>query len=106
MALWNVVTKDELLRRQVATHLKRCPLCESLNSISNRECVTCRWHGAFEHDPELVEASFNELIDRCPELIDAFPERPSPSKAPVMTRIRTWLRRKAFRMRKRLDLSV
>lgn len=94
--------REESMRRRIAEHLKQCPLCGSLNAIQNDECVTCRWHGTFEHDPLLVGDSFFDLVDRCPELAQAFPEA-RPRKAPWWVMAKTWYRRT---FRRRLNLSV
>jgi len=61
----------EAQRRRAAEALKRCPLCDAINAMSNEECFVCTWHGEFNHDPDNVEAGLGELLDRCPELADA-----------------------------------
>ena len=60
-------------RRLAALNLKRCPLCGTLNARQNAECITCRWHGAFEDDPLSIEEGLMEMIDRCPDLAQVFP---------------------------------
>jgi hypothetical protein len=58
-------------RKHAAQHLKRCPVCGTLNAVRNDECITCRWHGSFERDVESIEEGLIEMIDRCPELVQA-----------------------------------
>ncbi len=56
--------------------LKRCPLCGAVNALSNCECFVCRWYGEFSRDAEALEEGLEELLDRCPELIDAIIDPP------------------------------
>ena len=69
-------TGEQELRR-LPLDLKRCPLCGTINSSSNGECVTCSWHGSFERDPETIEEGLYEMMVRCPELAEALLERPA-----------------------------
>ncbi len=46
-----------------ASDLKLCDLCGALNLNSNRECFVCRWHGRFEHRPDVVSMAM-ELLER------------------------------------------
>jgi hypothetical protein len=69
---------DELELRRLPLELKRCPLCGTINALSNGECVTCCWHGSFEDDPETIEEGLYEMMVRCPELAEALLERPAP----------------------------
>jgi hypothetical protein len=55
----------------------RCPLCGAINSTDNDECFVCTWHGAFEHDTELVEEGLAELLEHCPELEEVILDTPS-----------------------------
>ena len=63
--------------RRLPLDLKRCPLCGTINSSGNSECVTCCWHGSFESDPETIEEGLYEMMVRCPELAEALLERPT-----------------------------
>lgn len=67
----SVLLKNTTARRVLVDHLKRCPVCGALNTYECAECFVCTWYGTFDHDPDSVEASLDELILRCPELVDA-----------------------------------
>lgn len=69
--------------RRLPLDLKRCPLCGTINSSANGECVTCAWRGSFESDPETIEEGLYEMMVRCPELAEALLERPSPRRKRV-----------------------
>lgn len=69
-------------RRLRADNLKCCPLCGGLNAVHNAECFVCRWHGAFDHDPDRIQDSLLDLLDRCPELADAMTEPDRPKGSP------------------------
>lgn len=58
---------SELRRRIAQAHLKCCPLCESLNAVTNTECFVCSWHGGFDHDPFRIEESLLQLVLSCPD---------------------------------------
>lgn len=87
MRNWIEVTKSRE-RRFPTSGLKCCPLCGVLNAVQNASCFVCSWHGAFDHDPELIEAALVELLSRCPELADALDEPSPPVQAPI-----SWWRR-------------
>lgn len=55
-------------QRLAARNLKRCPLCEALNSSRNNECFVCSWHGVFDHRPESIEEGLIELLLREPKV--------------------------------------
>ncbi|MBS1719659.1 MAG: hypothetical protein JST35_04335 [Armatimonadetes bacterium] len=89
-------------RKVAADNLKVCCLCGAVNASSNVECFVCRWHGAFEQDPEIVESHVSELIGQCPELLNTpFAERLRPT--PWWTRVRNFFVRHFTR---RVDLRV
>lgn len=69
-------------------NLKCCPLCGVLNAVQNEECFVCAWQGQFEHDPEIIEECLLELLDRCPELVEAMAQSIS-----VPVPARPWWRR-------------
>ncbi|RYG19927.1 hypothetical protein EON82_20850 [bacterium] len=50
--------------------LKRCPLCEAVNAESSDACFVCGWAGAFDREPDEVQASFEALVAQCPALAD------------------------------------
>ncbi len=64
--------KYEVRRRLAVQNLKSCPLCGAINAADNKECFVCRWSGKFDQDPEVVQIGLDTLIDRCPELAQAF----------------------------------
>ncbi|HEY3783250.1 MAG TPA: hypothetical protein VGL56_19395 [Fimbriimonadaceae bacterium] len=61
-------------RKVAATNLKRCPVCEALNAVSNNECFVCTWRGKFSHDPMDIEDGLRELLTRCPEYKASTPQ--------------------------------
>lgn len=94
---------SEHRRRLALENLKRCTLCGALNARQNAECFVCRWHGRFQQDPDVIEEGLNELLDRCPELIDAFvPLAPLP-RSPF-ERFSRWVQ--SLLRRPRLDISI
>lgn len=64
--------------RRLPLELKRCPLCRTINSADNGDCVMCGWHGAFERDPDLIEEGLYEMMVHCPDLAEALFEAPRP----------------------------
>ena len=74
-------------RRFPTDGLKCCPLCDVLNAAQNANCFVCGWHGAFEHDPAVIEASLVALLEKCPELADAMAESPPAAPMPWWRRI-------------------
>ncbi|MEQ1823355.1 MAG: hypothetical protein ABL949_12670 [Fimbriimonadaceae bacterium] len=61
-------SSSESRRRIAQKNLKCCPLCDTLNSTSNRECFVCGWHGKFESDPTLLESSLIRMLTDIPDL--------------------------------------
>lgn len=94
------VLRMDARRRIAAESLKRCPLCNAINSIHNEECFVCTWRGEFDHDPEHVDQGLGELLVQCPELADAILETP-PSPLGFVGRCRLFFRRVRSRMRSR-----
>lgn len=74
-------------RKLARLHLKRCPLCNALNSIANEECFVCCWHGAFIHDSEQIEQGLSALLRRCPEYRS---QRLTLPKSAPQGPMRTW----------------
>ena len=62
----NVIPVVEASRRLASAHLKRCPLCESLNAAANTECFVCSWRGMFDRDAINIEDALRRLLRRCP----------------------------------------
>lgn len=87
--------------RRLPLDLKRCPLCGTINSADNGDCVMCGWHGSFERDPELIEEGLYEMMIRCPDLAEALLE--SPRKPRPRRGFRHWVRNL---FRKRTDFRV
>ncbi len=74
-------------KKLAQTHLKCCPLCNALNSVSNDECFVCTWRGAFSQDPKQIEEGLKHLLRKCPEFRERTPKLPSYSpQGPI----RTW----------------
>lgn len=55
--------------RLLLDSLKRCPLCAAVNAEACDACFVCGWSGAFAHDAEGLQASFDDLVSKCPELM-------------------------------------
>lgn len=91
-------------RRLAAESLKCCPLCGAVNAMSNAECFVCRWHGEFDHDPYHVEEGLDELLLRCPELVDAMLDTEIPQVKWHHRVVRFF--QNLFRRRGHLDLRV
>jgi hypothetical protein len=72
--------RQETELRRLPLELKRCPLCGTINAVSNGECVTCSWAGSFEQDPEIIEEGLYEMMVRCPELAEALLDVPDTKK--------------------------
>lgn len=85
--------------------LKRCPVCGTINSASNGECVTCSWHGSFECDPETIEDGLYEMMVRCPDLAEALLDRPAEVRRRRKVDFFGWISR-LFRRRSRLDYQA
>jgi hypothetical protein len=93
--------KQDLRKRLAAQNLKSCPLCGAINAAGNKECFVCRWAGEFDEDPEVVQIGLDTLIDRCPELAEAFlVEERNGWFRKFLRRIRTFL------FGTRIDLQV
>jgi len=88
-------------RRLAAETLKRCPLCGAVNALTNDECFVCRWSGQFDRDPRRVEEGLDELLMRCPELVDAMLENAPPPRQRLWMRVCGWWRER-FGLRDRL----
>lgn len=43
-------------------NVKICALCGTLNLKTNVECWTCRWHGEFDYDAEVIEMAWQRLV--------------------------------------------
>ena len=41
--------------------VKLCELCGTLNLISNKECWTCRWHGGFSGNEQIIALAWQRL---------------------------------------------
>lgn len=54
--------------RKILSDLKCCPLCGSVNSRRNKECVTCGWRGKFDATEESIRNGLLQLVEYCPEL--------------------------------------
>lgn len=74
-------------RKLAKAHLKRCPLCNALNSATNEECFVCRWHGDFCHDQKMIEEGLASLLRRCPEYRY---QEPSLPRYPAEGRNKKW----------------
>lgn len=55
----------------LATQFKVCPLCGGINSVEVSSCFVCSWHGEFDNDPVAIALSFDDLLERCPGLMEA-----------------------------------
>ncbi len=42
-------------------HVKLCALCGTLNHLDNAECWTCRWHGEFSQDQQIIALAWQRL---------------------------------------------
>ena len=71
--------RDSEYKRVTLDSLMRCPLCGAVNSAANTQCFVCTWHGAFDHEPEIVEEGLAELIDNCPDFEELIIDRPAPA---------------------------
>lgn len=63
----------------LATQFKVCPLCGGINSVEVSTCFVCSWHGEFEHDPVMIASSFDDLLERCPGLMEAVAPATKPT---------------------------
>jgi hypothetical protein len=80
-------------RKVAATNLKRCPVCEALNAVTNNECFVCTWRGQFSHDPMDIEDGLRELLKRCPEYKASTPQLAPNSRKRKCPKWRFLLRR-------------
>jgi len=85
-------TPSETQLKLASANLKRCPLCESINAKQNAECFVCGWTGLFDNDPQSVAAGLEELLMRCPELVELV-ERPAKKRTDLMHRVRAFWNR-------------
>ncbi len=67
----SVLFQNRATKRVLAEHLKSCPVCDALNSSDTESCFVCGWHGSFEHDSHTIELGLDDLLSRCPELVEA-----------------------------------
>ncbi len=63
----------------LATQFKVCPLCGGINSVEVSSCFVCSWHGEFDNDPMMIASSFDDLLERCPGLMEAVAPATKPS---------------------------
>ena len=42
-------------------NVKLCVLCGTLNHCDNAECWTCRWHGDFSHEEQIISLAWLRL---------------------------------------------
>lgn len=98
-----VLNKVESGRRFAIDNLKRCPLCGTVNSVQSHECVTCRWHGDFVTDPEAIEESVLELLERNPDLAEAVLAPPPRRKRRGLV---GWFSMIKWLIRGRLDFKI
>ena len=61
--------------RLLLDSLKRCPLCEAVNAQASETCFVCGWAGEFERDAEDLQASFDDLVAKCPDLAGLKPSK-------------------------------
>lgn len=52
--------------RLLLDSLKRCPLCEAMNAEASGACFVCGWSGAFDRDVKDLQASFDDIVAKCP----------------------------------------
>ncbi|MBX3119605.1 MAG: hypothetical protein KF784_11110 [Fimbriimonadaceae bacterium] len=90
-------------RRISLGHLKRCPVCGTVNSTQTHECVMCRWHGEFDHDHESIEMGLTELFDKCPDLAEVVLTIPTKRKRRGLV---SWFGMLRWILRGRIDLKV
>jgi hypothetical protein len=93
----------ESQRKLAALSLKRCPLCGAVNAVANDECFVCRWYGEFERDPDSVDEGLGELLNNCPELIDAMLSEP-PKPPTLLQRIKAFFGFRSYRHDPLLEL--
>jgi hypothetical protein len=74
----------------LAEQLKVCPVCSAVNQHGSPKCFICSWHGQFETDSVVVEKSLDELILRCPQLLEALLPDPKPQPLSSWKRFQTW----------------
>lgn len=82
-------------KRLAQAHLKRCPLCDTLNARTNDECFVCGWKGTFDSDSFRLEQGLYRMMRQMPDLRDELPK--SPLK---------WWQKLAARWRKPIDFRV
>jgi hypothetical protein len=81
----------------LAAQFKVCPLCGGINSVEVSSCFVCSWHGEFDNDPVAIANSFDDLIERCPGLMEAVIPATKPS---------VWQKILAMLGVRRVDLSA
>lgn len=92
---------NKKLVRQQLGRLKRCPLCDSINSRENRECAVCGWGGKFILDRALVADALAALVDQCP----SFNEEYLPYSLPKLS-LAASARKFFARFRRRVDFRA
>lgn len=80
-----------------AEHYHVCPLCDALTTADGDECTVCGWHGAFEHNPAIVEMAMRTLLAECPYVVRLLSPEPEPIP---------WWKRWMVRRRRNIDLRV
>jgi hypothetical protein len=87
----------------IAEHLKVCPLCGAVNQVKSSKCFVCSWHGEFETNSTTVEQSLDELILKCPQLLEALLPEPKPKK--LLLKAIEWFHTRIARF-KRINLAA
>jgi hypothetical protein len=82
-------------KKLAQAHLKRCPLCDTLNARTNDECFVCGWKGTFDSDGFRLEQGLHRMMRQLPDL------QPELPKTPL-----TWWQRLFGRLRRPLDFRV
>lgn len=93
MAYRNTKTETKRFGRLDLSTLKRCPLCQCLNSSLNPECFVCGWRNAFDQEPELIRDGLNELVDRCPNILRSLPRKRKKLVRRAMEKMSAFFRR-------------
>ncbi len=102
----SVLFQNRATKRLLAEHLKSCPVCDALNSSDTDSCFVCGWHGSFEHDSQTIEHGLDDLLSRCPELVEAMIMEAEVKQSPwdkIKSRVLTFFRKART---KRVDFRV
>jgi hypothetical protein len=90
----------------LAEHLKVCPLCGAVNQMVSKKCFVCSWHGEFETNNSTVEKSLDELILKCPQLLQALlPAHVGKKNTSLAAKVKNWFSSR-FARPKRIDLAI